>query len=109
MLIGSITQLVHDAWINYNNESVQPIIGCYCSCPNGARTLGSCSHIVSILWFLGIGKFNEMLLKNKQSINYRNYCLDAETTSETNDLIEEEFENEEASSEDENDTDDDIN
>ena len=50
-----------------------------------------------------------MLLKNKQSINYRNYCLDAETTSETNDLIEEEFENEEESSEDENDTDDDIN
>lgn len=50
-----------------------------------------------------------MLLKSKQSINYRNYCLDAEATSETNDLIEEEFESKEESSEDENDTDDEMN
>lgn len=29
------------------------IFGYYCTCKSGARTLGSCAHVASVLWFLG--------------------------------------------------------
>jgi len=34
-------------------EHNEPILRYYCTCKTGARTLGSCAHIASILWFLG--------------------------------------------------------
>jgi len=36
-----------------------PILGTYCSCKSGARTLDVCVHVASILWYLGFGRFNE--------------------------------------------------
>lgn len=38
-----------------NNQENQ-IQGYYCTCKSGARTLGTCAHIASILWFLGYAR-----------------------------------------------------
>lgn len=33
------------------------IVGHYCSCIVGKRTLGCCSHVMSVIWYLGYGKY----------------------------------------------------
>ncbi|XP_043480300.1 uncharacterized protein LOC122509998 [Leptopilina heterotoma] len=58
----------HQIWIvfntEYNPENDQdqdnnPILGYYCICKVGARTLGACAHITSILWFLGYARHED--------------------------------------------------
>ncbi|XP_051176697.1 uncharacterized protein LOC127291551 [Leptopilina boulardi] len=36
-----------------NENANEPILGYYCTCKTGARTLGCCSHVASVLWLLG--------------------------------------------------------
>ena len=55
----------HQIWISYNEDHENdlgfkneddPILGYYCTCKAGARTLGTCSHVASILWYLGYAR-----------------------------------------------------
>jgi hypothetical protein len=53
-------------WIAYvdpgmgdDDDNEKLILGWYCDCKNGARTLGCCAHIASVLWFLGFARWNE--------------------------------------------------
>lgn len=55
----------HQVWIAFNEEYNQdqdvanegePIFGYFCTCKVGARTLGTCAHVVSILWYLGFAR-----------------------------------------------------
>lgn len=43
----------HDLWIEYssdpNDEGADAIKGFYCKCKQGARTLGCCSHICTVI------------------------------------------------------------
>ena len=41
--------------IEYNGEN-DPISGYYCTCRSGARTLGTCCHVASVIWFLGYAR-----------------------------------------------------
>lgn len=45
----------HNTWVKFNeNETGFPaIIGYYCSCKVGERTLGCCSHVACVLRYLG--------------------------------------------------------
>lgn len=36
------------------------IFGYYCTCISGARTLGSCCHVISLLWFLGYARYHDV-------------------------------------------------
>lgn len=46
-----------DAIENVNgNPGLVPIVGYYCTCKSGARTLGTCAHIASVLSYLGYAK-----------------------------------------------------
>lgn len=64
----------YQLWIVYalNNEYEDnpddPIVGYYCTCKSGARTLGSCAHIASVLWFLGYAR-------HEQNIRYPSMSL----------------------------------
>ncbi|XP_066600076.1 uncharacterized protein [Prorops nasuta] len=40
-------------------ENVKPINGYYCTCQSGARTLGTCAHVASVLWYLGFARHQE--------------------------------------------------
>ena len=45
----------YQLWITYiNQENIYgPLVtGYYCTCKSGARTLGTCAHIASVIWFL---------------------------------------------------------
>ncbi|KAL1497411.1 hypothetical protein ABEB36_008388 [Hypothenemus hampei] len=39
----------YQLWIRYEKDSFDPIRGWYCQCKNGARTVGCCAHIASVL------------------------------------------------------------
>lgn len=56
----------HQLWIAYtsNDEDEEdnedePIQGYYCTCKSGARTLGSCAHVASIIWYLGYAQYQQ--------------------------------------------------
>lgn len=42
-------------------EDEDPILGYYCTCRSGARTLGTCAHIASALWFLGFARHEHIV------------------------------------------------
>lgn len=58
----------HQVFIKYNDDgefgdNVGPITGYYCTCQVGSRTLGSCAHVASVLWYLGYAR-------HRPEINY---------------------------------------
>jgi len=54
-------------WIAYRptneNENDQDednlIQGYYCTCNSGARIVGTCAHIASVVWYLGYARYQE--------------------------------------------------
>ena len=38
-------------WIKYDSDHVK---AWYCKCKAGARTVGTCSHVAAVLWYLGL-------------------------------------------------------
>lgn len=56
----------HQLWISYTDILVDnkinnvnndpPILSYYCTCKSGARTLGKCAQIASVIWFLGYAR-----------------------------------------------------
>lgn len=53
----------YQLWVSYQSinddeadEDFNPINGYYCTCKSGARTLGTCAHIASVLWFFGYAR-----------------------------------------------------
>ncbi|XP_072152263.1 uncharacterized protein [Bemisia tabaci] len=45
--------------IDLKKRSSESIIGNYCTCKNGARTIGTCAHIIAIIWYLGYGRYQQ--------------------------------------------------
>lgn len=55
-------RIMHQLWIAYQpnaNVDANPIAGYYCTCRTGARTLGTCVHITSALWYLGYARHQD--------------------------------------------------
>lgn len=49
-----VKSVTHTLWIEFDpNDFLEPITSWYCTCKVGARVVGCCSHIASVLWFLG--------------------------------------------------------
>jgi len=46
------------AWIQYNLTS-NGIDAWYCQCRSGARTLGCCGHIASVIWYLSYARLHD--------------------------------------------------
>lgn len=55
----------HQIFIQFNDAAVEnqeqnreivPLLGHYCTCKSGAKTLGCCAHIASVLWYLGYAR-----------------------------------------------------
>ena len=57
-------------WIQYNEEYVsnagndivdlnEPILGYYCTCKAGAKTLGTCALVACLLWYLKYTRHTE--------------------------------------------------
>lgn len=74
-------------WIKYRVPipavEQNSIEGYYCTCRSGARTLGTCAHVASVLWYLGY-------TRHQQNIRYPstillNVILDAANSPLPND------------------------
>ena len=64
---------VHYTWIHWSSEAV---LGWYCTCPVGMRTVGCCAHVAAVIWFLSIARHEpKKYLKRRQ--NFWTHLLDA--------------------------------
>lgn len=43
--------------IDRNQVGRNAITQYYCTCLTGRRTVGSCAHIISLIWYLGVGRY----------------------------------------------------
>ena len=61
---------IHKCFVEYDPEKVseESILGWYCTCQSGARTLGCCCHVAAVIWFLGYSRHNEPRLPNRRSL-----------------------------------------
>ncbi|KAJ8677232.1 hypothetical protein QAD02_013019 [Eretmocerus hayati] len=69
---------IHQTFIQYRStdedvadaELEDPIAGYYCTCQAGARTLGCCAHVASVLWFLGHAQHQKNVRHPSDSLPY---------------------------------------
>ena len=48
------------SWVEFDPNDIQELItSWYCTCKVGARVVGCCSHIASVIWFLGYERHQE--------------------------------------------------
>lgn len=80
----------HISFIEYNLDG--EITGWYCTCKVGARVVGCCAHIASIIWYLGYQRFQQ---QNSDCFSFSKSVLDADdipdfdTLSECSSSVEE--------------------
>ncbi|XP_051159163.1 uncharacterized protein LOC127280299 [Leptopilina boulardi] len=66
---------LYNLWIQYN-VGINPIAGWYCQCKAGARIVGCCAHVASVLWYLGYARHNtDTNLRRSQE--FENHIVDA--------------------------------
>lgn len=70
------TSKQYHLWIQYESDSFDPIRGWYCLCKNGARVVGCCAHIASVLWCLGYYRHYDRI-PQYHSDHYPEFLLDA--------------------------------
>ncbi|KAJ8314676.1 hypothetical protein KUTeg_006826, partial [Tegillarca granosa] len=58
---------IHTLWIRYDVDE-QDVSGWYCTCKVGARIIGCCAHIASVLWYLGYGRHQDQLFTKTSSL-----------------------------------------
>ncbi|VDI44871.1 Hypothetical predicted protein [Mytilus galloprovincialis] len=61
----------HNLWITYDDCCIKTW---YCTCKAGARIVGTCSHISSVIWFLS---FYRHQTKGNQAKQWKDYVHDA--------------------------------
>lgn len=70
------TSKQYNVFIEYNNAEVN---GWFCQCKAGARTVGMCAHIASIVWYLAYARYTNISLKR----NYDQFLEDAANLPES--------------------------
>ena len=76
------SKVKHNIQIQYNphlklTEGQNPIEDRYCGCKAGARVIGMCAHITSILWYLSIARHGQNLTKIRKCDLFMKLCLDS--------------------------------
>ena len=68
-------QTCYNTWIKYSFDKSNFIKAYFCTCKAGARTIGCCAHVCSVLWYLGF----HLKSKNKKLpiSGYLNDIIDA--------------------------------
>lgn len=73
----------HTSFIEYNLDG--EITGWYCTCKVGARVVGCCAHIASIIWYLGYQRFQQ---QNSECFGFSKSVLDANDIPDSDTLSE---------------------
>lgn len=71
------SQTIYSVFIEYDkSDKKDPIKSWYCDCKVGARTVGCCSHIASVIWYFGLEVYEKKLsITNTTKID--SLCIDA--------------------------------
>lgn len=72
-----VSNKVYKLWIEFNEFSV---LGWYCQCRTGARVVGTCAHISSVIWYLGFARHQNIAFKS--DTDWSKYLKDAKDTPE---------------------------
>lgn len=74
----------YEIYISYNENVAEGVDenldntlvdGYYCTCKTGARTLGTCAHVASVLWYLGYARYEQNV--HYPSVSLLNTIMDA--------------------------------
>ncbi|CAC5420537.1 unnamed protein product [Mytilus coruscus] len=65
-------KLSHTVFISYSDEG--DIEGWYCTCKAGARVVGCCAHVASVLWYLGYQRLEQQSVSRR---DFKTSILDA--------------------------------
>lgn len=55
--------------IDRKKRGRESIIKYYCTCESGSRTVGCCSHIMTVIWYLGYGQYHDLKVPNPEICN----------------------------------------
>lgn len=90
----------YSVYVMYDTKdsSVDSLKGWLCSCKSGKRTVGCCSHIATIVYYLSFGKYNQQQerMAGNLSVIFRSFDLvesDEDDFEEDEDEIDYEFDN----------------
>ena len=64
----------YTSFVRFNSKEVEAY---YCDCRSGARTIGTCAHVASIIWYLSIGKYDKNFKDKMYSTEFYSYCKDS--------------------------------
>jgi hypothetical protein len=60
----------YDVYVELDNTKPTPwqkIHAWYCTCASGARTVGCCAHVASVIWWLGIGRLKNQRMRRSSN------------------------------------------
>jgi hypothetical protein len=62
-----INRSQYSAYIQYepNGEGTESVKGYTCRCKNGLRTVGMCSHLTGLIWYLSQGKHKALPINGR--------------------------------------------
>lgn len=73
--------------VDKSKHGRESIVEYFCTCETGSRTVGCCSHVMTIIWYLGCGQYNEIRVPNPNitnvSITIPKIRKDDENTADT--------------------------
>lgn len=56
-----ISGKVYHTFVKYSLDKEKPITGYYCKCPNGARTIGCCVHVATVIFYLSYARYQSKI------------------------------------------------
>ena len=65
-----ISRKKYHVWIKYSESEIE---AWFCKCKAGARVIGCCAHIATILWYLGLARHTDYKVSKPKT----SYFLDA--------------------------------
>jgi len=89
---------IYNLWIE-TTFGPNPIVGWYCQCKSGARVVGCCAHIASVLWYLCYFRYQKETPRS--SGLFESYVKDASCWSEEDEEGESSSDNQFSSNDDE--------
>jgi hypothetical protein len=70
------SNVVYRTFVEFDTTKSMPwekITGWYCTCTSGARTMGCCAHVTTVIWWLGVGR----RLEPRRKLNLWQNVMDA--------------------------------
>ena len=68
-----IKKKTYKSYIHYKPHSIGcgGILRYCCDCPNGLRTVGCCSHVAAVIYYLSNARYKSKILKLSKSISLK--------------------------------------